>query len=442
MFGATRGLLGDLPGLLLAALWATPLLAGCGARQPQDEAAPVVFRHAKLFGDPRPLDELIAAFERDSGIRVKRETLPAASDEQHLFYAINLRARSSEFDVLALDVIWVAEFARAGWLRELSHLLSAQAREDLFPGALAAASWNGRVYALPWFIDAGLLYYRKDLLNAHGIAPPKTWQDLVNAARTVTPANPGLYGFVWQGKQYEGLVCNAMEFVWSHGGEIPARGSATFNRAGEPAVFISAGKPAVAASERGLAFMRALVVDGITPALVTTLTEEPSRVIFGQGRALFLRNWPYAWKLFEREGSPVRGKVGVTPLPHAPGYESAATLGGWQLGVNAFSTRPQAAERLAAFLASPRAHKAIALAYGYSPPRRTLFADPEIAASQPFFASLREVFETARPRPVSPDYVALSQELQAQFSAVLTGGRSPHAALAAVAEAAARLQSQ
>jgi multiple sugar transport system substrate-binding protein len=409
---------------LVFALCAAIVTGGCGSRQLPDEPPTVVFRHARLFGDPRPLDELLAAFERDSGLRVRRETLPAASDEQHLFYAINLQARSSDFDVFALDVVWVAEFARAGWLRDLSPLLGERAREDLFPGALAAAMWDGRLYALPWFIDAGVLYYRSDLLEAHGITPPQTWQELTAAAHAITRDHPGLYGFVWQGKQYEGLVCNAMEFVWSHGGEIPAAG------------------PAMAPAERGLEFMRALVVDGVTPELVSTLTEEPSRVIFGQGRALFLRNWPYAWKLFEREGSPVRSKVGVSRLPHAPGSASAATLGGWQLGVNAFSTRPQAAERLAAFLTSPQAHKALALAYGYSPPRRSLFADPELAASQPFLASLREVFETARPRPVSPYYVALSQELQAQFSAVLTGRRQPRPALSAVAATAERLEAQ
>jgi multiple sugar transport system substrate-binding protein len=240
----------------------------------------------------------------------------------------------------------------------------------------------------------------------------------------VTRREPGLYGFVWQGKQYEGLVCDALEFVWGHGGALPASGAEA--------------RPSV----RGLEFMRALVVEGLTPAFVTTLTEEPSRVIFGQGRALFLRNWPYAWRLLARDGSPVQGKVGIAPLPHAPGQASAAALGGWQLGVNAFSARPQAAERLAAFLASAPAQKALALAYGYAPPRRSLYRDAELAAAQPFLASLREVFETARPRPVSPHYVALSQVLQSELSGVLTGGREPEAAVRAIDRAHRELESR
>jgi multiple sugar transport system substrate-binding protein len=408
--------------LALGALSLGALAGGCGERDAGRTPGVVVLRHPKLFGDQQPLDALLAGFERATGLQVRRATLPASSDEQHLFYAINLQARSREIDVLALDTIWVAEFAQAGWLRELSHLLSDRDRADLFAGALASATWRSRLYALPWFADAGLLYYRRDLLAQHGLAPPGTWPDLVAAAHTVTRAQRGLHGFVWQGKQYEGLVCNALEFVWSHGGTLDAA------RAD--------------AAARGLAFMRALVTEGVTPPHVTTLTEEPARVIFGRGDALFLRNWPYAWRLLDRAGSPVRGRVGVALLPHAPGQSPAATLGGWQLGVNAFSTRPEAAERLTAFLAAPAAQKAMATAYGYSPPRRSLYEDAELAAAQPFLVQLPAVLDAARPRPVSPHYVALSQTLQAEFSAVLAGIRPAETALDAIRRATETLEAR
>lgn len=398
----------------LRALAALPAaaFAGCRAKTTGQDTNTVVFRHPKLFGDPQPLDAVIAEFERSQGVRVRRETLPASSDEQHLFYAINLSAQSREFDVLALDTIWAAEFAAAGWLRDLSALVTPADERELFGAPLESATWNRRRYALPWFVDAGLLYYRADLLEAEGLAPPRTWAELKDAAERVRARHPALHGFVWQGKQYEGLICNALEFVWSHGGDV----------GGE-----------VQGAARGLEFMRALVTEEISPAFVTTFTEEPSRVLFGRGKALFLRNWPYAWSLFDRTDSAVRGKVGVSALPHAPGHASAATLGGWHLGVSAFSRRAAPAERLAAFLTAAPAQKALALAYGYSPPRRALFADAELAAAQPFLASLRELFEVARPRPVSPRYVALSQVLQSEFSAVLSGVRMPAAALAAIA---------
>ena len=407
---------------LLRALVALPfvgLAGGCGGprREAGDDA--LVFRHPKLFGDPRPLDALIGAFERAHGAQVRREALPASSDEQHLFYAVNLAAQSHEFDVLALDTVWAAEFAQAGWLRDLSPLFSRRDEHDLFGGPLASVTWRQRRYALPWFVDAGILYYRADLLEAQALAPPRTWTELVEAAHRVRRAHPALHGFVWQGKQYEGLVCNTLEFIWSHGGDLEG---------------------ATGDAARGLAFMRGLVTGGVTPSYVTTLTEEPARVLFGRGRALFLRNWPYAWRLLQADGSAVRGRVGICALPHAPAQPPASALGGWHLGVNAFSRRPALAEQLVAHLCSAPAHKALALAYGYSPPRRSLYADAELAAAQPALASLGELLASARPRPVSPNYVALSQLLQSEFSAVLAGLRPPAAALGAIARGRRRLE--
>ena len=408
---------------LLQAIGALTLGAAAGAcgspRQPP--ARQLVLRHPKLFGDPRPLEMLIESFELDHGVMVRREALPASSDEQHLFYAINLRARSQEFDVFALDTIWVAEFAKAGWLRDVSHLFAPTADADFFPGPLASVAWEGRRYALPWFVDAGVLYYRADLLGEQGITAPRTWAELVVAAQRVRRTHPGMHGFVWQGKQYEGLVCNALEFIWSHGGDLGAQREA---------------------AARGLAFMRSLVTSGVTPAFVTTLTEEPARVLFGRGKSVFMRNWPYAWRLLEQEGSAVRGKVGVRALPHAPGHAAAATLGGWHLGVNAFSARAELAGELAAFLSAAPAQKALALAYGYSPPRRVLYADPDVSVAQPFLSSLGALLETARPRPVSPHYVALSQTLQAEFSATLTGLQSPMRSLAAIESESRALESR
>lgn len=176
------------------------MVLACKVPAPPDEQQPtttLVFKYGKLFGDPGPFDRLIAQFEgQNPGIHVRRETLPAASDEQHQFYAINLQAGSSDFDVFSIDVIWVAEFAQAGWLRDLSPLLPPQARQGFFPGSIEAVTWNNTLYAVPWYLEAGLLYYRKDLLADHGLAPPKTWKALIRSAATITAKEPGLYGFV------------------------------------------------------------------------------------------------------------------------------------------------------------------------------------------------------------------------------------------------------
>ena len=394
------------------------LLIGCNderAVPAPGQPVTLVFKHSKLFGDPAAFAELIHTFEeRHPGVRVRTEPLPSSSDEQHQFYVINLRAGAADFDILALDVIWVAEFARAGWITDLSGLLSPAEQKTFFAGPLAAVRYQERFYAIPWFIDAGLLYYRKDLLAKHGFTPPRTWAELAAAARAIAQREPKMYGFVWQGKQYEGLVCNALEYLWSAGGDVLRDGRVVLDSA---------------ANREALAFMQGLLEENISPELVMTATEEPSRRIFGSGRAVFLRNWPYAWTLFEQPDSAVRGKVGVSVLPHFPGHDSAATLGGWQLGVNRHSRHQTEAAAFVEFMTSAESQKALARSYGLNPARRTLYHDPELLGAQPHLARLRDVFAQAQPRPVTPQYIRLSQVLQSEFSAVVAGLKSPAAAL-------------
>jgi multiple sugar transport system substrate-binding protein len=184
-------------------------------------------------------------------------------------------------------------------------------------------------------------------------------------------------------------------------------------------------------NREALALMADLVHrHGVTPGSVTTATEEPSRHVFGQGRSVFLRNWPYAWRLFQDPSSRMHGKVAVAELPHFPGGRSAPTLGGWQLAVNAASRHPGAAEALVRFLTGEAAQKRLAVAYGFQPARVALYRDPELLAAQPFLGRLARVFAAARPRPVTPHYVRVSQVLQSDFSAAIAGLRTPRAALA------------
>ncbi len=400
---------------LIASLW----IFGCQAGRDRHEetgTTTIVFKHGKIAGDPAPFRKLLDRFEQENpGIRVKDETLPASTDEQHQFYAINLDSRSADFDVLSLDVIWVQEFARAGWLRDVSSLYAPREWNAFFPGPMQAVTFNGRPYAVPWYIDAGLLYYRSDLLKKYDRPVPTTWQELVKTAQDITKREKDLYGFIWQGKQYEGFVCNALEFIWSNGGEV-----------------LQDGKPVLDSPQNreALQFMRALIENyGVTPALVTTAIEEPTRHLFGSGKALFMRNWPYAWNLFEEEGSGVKGDVGVAPLPSFPGHRSASTLGGWQLGVNRYSRNPEAAEKLVQFLTSPAAQKTLALTIGYKPTRRALYKDPDLVRQQPFMASLYDIFMMARPRPVTPYYMMITQVMQPEFSAVIAGIKTPRESL-------------
>lgn len=404
-----------------------PLLYGCSDPAPSSSmgAGPstIVFKHGKLSGDSSALRELLGEFERrHPGVRVREETLPASTDQQHQFYVINLEGRSVAFDVLAVDTIWVQEFARAGWIEPLDALLPPAEHEVVFPSAIRAATFDGRLYAVPWYMDAGVLYYRRDLLDRYGFAPPRTWPALARIARMILEEehDPALTGFVWQGKQYEGLVCVALEFLWGNGADL-------FDE--DPRAAVEA-----------LAAMRELILPGrVSPPTVATADEEATRHLFGAGHAIFMRNWPYAWSLLQAEGAPVRGKIGLAPLPAFPGHDSVSALGGWMLAVPRRAAHPREGEALIRFLSSPEAQRRMALEQGYQPARRVLYQDTALRRIQPWLADLYPVFLAARPRPVTPYYLMLSQALQPELSAVVVGAKSPQAALASARRQIARL---
>ncbi|MEE9224616.1 MAG: extracellular solute-binding protein, partial [Bacteroidota bacterium] len=217
------------------------------------------------------------------------------------------------------------------------------------------------------------------------------------------------------GKQYEGLVCNVLEVLWSNGGEVIADGRSKLNSP---------------ESIQALKFMRDLIRDQVSPEMVMTGMEEPTRHVFGAGKAVYMRNWPYAWNLFQSEGSPVRGKVGITVVPHFEGGESFATLGGWQLGVNRFSKHRQAAVELVKYLSRYESQKHVVLTMGFKPSRLDVYEDPEVLSEQPFLIGLKKVLLKAKPRPVTPYYLMISQVLQSEFSAAISDVKSPEDALA------------
>src|SRR5262245_2112028 len=308
----------------------------CGTAAPSPKRG-IVFKHGKIPGEHRMLRELLDRFEAERGIEVADETLPSSSDIQHQYYITTLEGGATDLDVLAMDVVWVPEFSRAGWLLDLTARVPQDLRADLFPAPLEADTHGERLFGLPWFIDAGVIYYRADLLAKHRRAPPRTYPELADTARAVLEAEgrPDLYGFLWQGKQYEGLVCASLEMLSSFGAEAFHEGEVRID------------SPEARAA---LGFERALVTSGVSPPLVTTADEEATRQLFAAGRAVFLRNWLYAWNIFEREGSAVKGKAGLLPIPPGERRQGASILGGWQLGVYRGSRHPDEAWSLVEFL--------------------------------------------------------------------------------------------
>lgn len=406
---------------MMTGIWILLLvLASVGCTQAgegTDRATTVlVFKHGKLSGDGRVLSDLLREFEqRHPGVIVREELLPADSDRQHQYYAMNLDGGKAPFDLLGIDTIWAQEFARAGWIAPLDELVSPAERSEFFPGPIEAATFKGHLYAVPWYVDAGVLYYRRDLLDRHGLEPPRTWPELVHIAKVVLTAeqDSALAGFVWQGKQYEGLMCVTMEVLRSNGTDLW-----TGDRA---------------RAEYGLQFLReTIATHRITPLSTSMADEESTRWIFAEGRALFMRNWPYAWSLLQQIGSPVRGKVGVVPLPAFPGYASAPVLGGWMLAMPNNSTHQKVVGELISFLTSPDAQRRIAIELGYNPVRRALYADESLLELRPLLKDLYPILVDARPRPVTPYYLLLSQAIQPEVSAVVVGRKSPKEALTVI----------
>jgi multiple sugar transport system substrate-binding protein len=351
-------------------------------------------------GERDPLPALLREFERlHPGVSVQAESLPWTADVQHQFFVINLEGRSAGFDVLMLDVIWVPEFARAGWILDLTERFDAAARAEHFPSTIAAATLGERVWAVPWVMNVGLLYYRRDLLARHGWAAPRTYDDLARQALALRGEEGVRDGFLWQGKQYEGLVVNVLESLWALGTDVLGPNGDVL--------------PDAARAADALAQRRAFITDGVSPALVTAADEEVSRREFGAGTAAFLRNWPYARALFDAPGSPVRGRVEVAPLP------GGGALGGAHLAINAGTSHPREAWELVRFLTRPEAQRRIADAVGLHPTRPALFESP----------ALLSIFRGARARPVTPWYQTLSATLQPELSAAITGVKPPARAL-------------
>jgi len=395
-------------------LWVATTL-GCTQTGEGTDRVPtvLVFKHGKLSGEGRVLSDLLRDFEqRHPGILVREELLPSDSDRQHQYYAMNLDGGKAPFDLLAIDTIWAQEFAKAGWIAPLDEVLTPAEQGEFFPGPIEAATFQGRLYAVPWYVDAGVLYYRRDLLDRHGLEPPRTWLDLARMAKLVLKAeqDSALAGFVWQGKQYEGLMCVALEVLRSNGTDL---WGGDRERA-----------------EYGLRFLReTITTHGITPLSTSMADEESTRWLFGEGHALFMRNWPYAWSLLQQEGSPVRGKIGVVPLPAFPGFSSAPVLGGWMLAIPSSSTHQEVVRELISFLTSPNTQRRIAMELGYNPVRRALYTDESLLEVRPLLKDLYPILLDAKPRPVTPYYLLVSQAVQPEVSAVVVGRRSPAEAL-------------
>ncbi|UOF88690.1 ABC transporter substrate-binding protein [Fodinisporobacter ferrooxydans] len=414
-------------------MMSTALLAGCGSSSTSTNATgssgagssgtsstkPVTITFASGKDATGTVQLEIKKFEEENpNIKVNYIEEPQSSDEYHNQLVTKLSAGDNSIDVYAMDIIWPPEFGAAKWNLPLNQYFSKADLSAMLPGPVQGDTYKGTLYAVPWFTDAGVLYYRKDILDKAGIQPPKTFDELMKDAEKLKGQGGTQYGFVFQAKQYEGLVCDYLEYLWGNGGDV-------LNKDGK--VVIDSPNNLEATK-----FFVNLVKSDVVPKGIDTFMEEDARRLFTEGKAVFMRNWPYAWSISQGPESKVKGEVGMAPMPVGPhGTEPAATLGGWNLGVNANIKKDHvaAAIKFLKFMTSPEAQKLSAIKGSRLPILKETYKDADVLKVDPQFAQLYPVFIHAKPRPVSPVYPQISDSIQINVHKAMLGEETPEQAL-------------
>jgi len=369
------------------------------------------------------MDRLYQEFmDENPDIEVKTLYGPRSATDLLGLYLQFFEAGSDEVDVVQIDVIWPGDLAN-----NLQDLFQFEGVKDAvathFPAIVENNTVGGQLIGIPYYTDAGLLYYRSDLLEKYGFdGPPATWDELEEMAKKIQEGeraeNPDFWGFVWQGNAYEGLTCDALEWIKSSGGGsiVDPDGTISINN-----------EAAVGALDRAAAW-----IGEISPPGITGFMEEDSRNAWQAGNAAFMRNWPYAYSLGNEDDSAVKGKFGIGPLPGAEAGQSAATLGGWQMAVSKYSANPEAAAKVAMYITSEKVQKARATELSMLPTIMSLYKDDDVLTARAFMGSLYDVFINAVARPstiTSPQYNQVSTKFFNAVYDVLTGKKDAQDAI-------------
>lgn len=353
------------------------------------------------------LQSQLKKFEAATGNTVKIVPMPPSTTDQFGQYRLWLAAGNSDIDVYQTDVVWAPQLADQ--FLDLTDAAK-DVVKDHFPSIIESQTANGKLVAIPAFTDAPALYYRKDLLEKYGKPVPKTWDEMAATAKEIQDKEreagaKDIWGLVFQGNAYEGLTCNALEWVKSFGGGqiVEANGDISINN-----------EHAAKAIETAKGW-----VGTISPPGVLAYQEEEARGVWQTGNAVFMRNWPYAYVLGNGPDSAVKDKFGVTTLPAATeGDKPAATLGGWNIAVSKYSKHPEEAIKLALFLGSKESQKDRAIEQSNLPTIVSLYDDPDIAKVAPIIPQWKEVFMNAVPRPSAPTKVKYNEVSSLFWSAV------------------------
>jgi len=383
---------------------------------------PVVLSLLMTAPDAQPWQQgIIKDFEsKHPGIRVAIVEGPNATNLLEDLYTSAFILGDSPYDLINMDVIWTPKFAAAGWLQDLTDEFSAEELAVFSPNDVEGSRYEGRLYRVPIRSDAGVLYYRKDLLSAAGYEPPETFADLLKISQALQKDNKVNWGYLWQGRQYEGLVAMFVEVLEGYGGFW----------VNPETLAVGLDRPETL---QAIDFLRTTVKQGVSPPGVTTYQEEETRRIFQSGQAAFLRSWPYVWPLANADNSPIKGKIGIKSMVYAPGENAGTCLGGWGLGISKSTRHPKEALTAIRYFTSSEAQRNFILQAGYVPSRKELFTDPEIVAKYNHYPQLLEIVGSSVLRPAIAQYAQASDILQRYLSAALTNSLTPEQAMKSAA---------
>lgn len=396
--------------LILSMSMLSSLAVGCGSKGTEEKSkssGPVKIIYSRGKDTTKGAKEIVAAFNKKYAgkIQVQLVELPNDSDKQHDQYVTVFNGGGSDYDVFDADTIWPAEFAEAGYSLPLDKYIAKDKinLNDYMSGPVQAVTFKGKTWALPRYIDAGFLFYRKDLTTT----APATWEELNTQAEQLK--GKAQFSYIAQGKQYEGLICNAVEFIAAYGGQIvDGNGDITIKSDG---------------TKQGLEMMKKIFTSDYVPNNITTFTETETDDSFINGKSVFARNWPYQWtEGADASKSKIVGNVAIAPLPKGSA-RSASCLGGWCAMINKNTKHPEEAWTFLKFLAGPEGQKISASAGGLAPTITKLYEDPEVQKASPLFADPNFVkgLQATIPRPVSPIYKKLSNIMQLEISNYLGG---------------------
>ena len=391
---------------------------GCGGSQ-QNGAVGITF----TFGPDASgsLQGLIDKFneEHKGEIKVTWRTTAAASDDYFEQIKTQLQAGKATVDVIGGDVIWPAQFAAQGYVLDLSDRVTPEMKRKNLEGPVKATEYDGKTWAVPWFTDAGMFYYRKDLLQKSGIPrPPETWDEMKRMVDKITSDSGTRYGYVFQGAQDEGGVVDGLEHVWNAGGDVLS---------GDEVIVDSP------ESTEGLQLRRSMISGGISPEASANYTTQESQAIFTNGDAVFMRNWTFVYALLASpETSKVRPEqVGISTIPVSEaGKQSFSGLGGWNFLVNAASEdKLDEIWTFIEFMSSTESQKTFALESARLPTLKALYEDEVVKKKVPVAALGLEALQSARPRPISPYYSDMSLVMAEHFNEAVGGSASVEQAL-------------